>query len=417
MFALVDCNNFYVSCERVFQPSLNHKPVVVLSNNDGCIVARSNEAKALGIPMGAPLFQYRSCILQHQVKVFSSNYTLYGDMSQRVMGLLKEVCINMECYSIDEAFLTLPTMRDAEYFEWSKRTRSMILQYLGIPVSIGVAPSKTLSKMAAKLAKKNMMGVSVLTQSHQWDMILNHWPVNEIWGISRGFSKRLAKLNIYTAAQLQQAPAKQIRRHLGVLGQRIIFELNGTPCYGLSQIQPKKSIMVSRSLPTPLADHQMLSQVLSGYVHRAAEKLRQQDDTASLLSVWIRTNRFSLQQPQDVASMAIQLPQATADTSHLIRAAKAALNILYKPGYHYHKVGVMLTGFSNQVQQASFLADTRFEHHDSRRLMQLIDQVNSHMGKQTVYFAAQGQPQRWRGRSEQASPRYTTHWQELMTVG
>ena len=437
-FALVDCNNFYASCERVFQPGLNTRPVVVLSNNDGCIIARSDEAKALGIPMGAPLHEYDAMLKRNKVAVFSSNYALYGDMSARVMELLGCFTPAVEVYSIDEAFLGLEGFKPAMLHDHLTGMRRSIRQWTGIPVSVGVAPTKTLAKLANRIAKKySSDGVYIMNDEALMTRILGDVAVEDVWGISKRWGLRLRRLGISTALQLREASPRQIRQAMSVVGERIVHELNGQPCLEMEDIQPKQTIASSRSFGQLVSDRRSLEEAVASYTARAAEKLRHQQSRAGGLYVFIRTNRFRQQDPQYSNAAMIGFDEPVADTATLIRAAIRAVGKLYRPGYRYHKAGVMLTELSDgegeQMSLFSMDATTQEKRNAGDQRMAMLDQINRIMGPGTLFHAAEGvgpapgrkrgQPrqnlrstERWRMRSQFKSPSYTTRWSDLAQV-
>ena len=414
VFALADCNNFYASCERVFQPSLHKRPIVVLSNNDGCIVARSNEAKALGIAMGAPWHQSKALCQKHNVAVFSSNYALYGDMSQRVMDCLSTFTPDLEVYSIDEAFLQLDSFRHLDLASYAGRMRRTVGQWTGIPVSIGIGPTKTLAKVANRVAKKRTKtGVFDLCDRATQNDILPTIEVEDIWGIGSRWAARLHKLGITTAADLRDAEPQIIRKTVNVVGERIVHELRGTACLGLEALQPKKQIMCSRSFGYRVTDKNELLEAAACYAARAAEKLRRQDSRAGAVYVFLRTNRFRPQEPQYQGSRTYTFARSTSDTREIIHAVRQGISALYRSGFSYHKCGVMLMDIAPaSATQLNLLETSDYQRPD--RLMQLVDQLNAQKGRNTVFFAAQGTKRSWRMRSEKRSLRYTTRWSELV---
>ena len=346
VYALVDCNNFYASCERVFRPDLRGKPIVVLSNNDGNIIARSKEAKALGIAMGEPYFKAKPLLKKYNVQVFSSNYTLYGDMSRRVMDVLQQVEPDLEIYSIDEAFISLPGGKCFNRIRRGRYIRAVVQQYTGIPVSIGFASTKTLAKLANRIAKKESLhkGVFDLTDHDDIDKLLATIKVEDIWGIGRQHTKKLNTQKIVTARDLKYADDGWIRKHLTVTGLRTVWELRGIPCVSLDKAPaPKKGIITSKSFGRPVTSIKELSEAVTTYISRAAEKLRSQHSIASSVSVFIATNRFKPEKPQYSNSLMLSLPGPTSSTPILIRQALRCLRKIYKPGYEYKKAGVMLT--------------------------------------------------------------------------
>ena len=438
MYGLVDCNNFYVSCERVFNPSLRGKPVVVLSNNDGCIIARSNEAKALGIPMGAPLHLYKTLIKQNKIFTYSSNYTLYGDMSSRVMSVLNYFIPNIEIYSIDEAFLNLKNFNIQSLQDEMFKIRERIYQWTGIPVSIGIGPTKTLAKLANKIAKKNSSnGVYILTVSTQLTHILSNMKLEDIWGVSKGWGNRLRSIGINNPRQLQQANPRQIRTLISVVGERIIYELRGQPCLALEEVNNKKSITVSRSFGNMINDKDSLKKALANYAARAAEKLRYQDSVCGGIYVFINTNRFRERDLQYSNSATINFDELTDSTTIIIEKSFKLLANLYRPKYNYKKIGVTLFGLKQKddgssdnyiIQGSLFIHNADQQIHMSRSCdrMKLIDNINAKMGKMTIFHGSQGviknsrniksETDKWRMRSCYKSPFYTTNWDDILKV-
>ena len=438
MYGLVDCNNFYVSCERVFNPSLRGKPVVVLSNNDGCIIARSNEAKVLGIPMGAPLHLYKTLIKQNKIFTYSSNYTLYGDMSSRVMSVLNYFISNIEIYSIDEAFLNLKNFNIQSLQDEMFKIRERIYQWTGIPVSIGIGPTKTLAKLANKIAKKNSSnGVYILTVSTQLTHILSNMKLEDIWGVSKGWGNRLRSIGINNPRQLQQANPRQIRTLISVVGERIIYELRGQPCLALEEVNNKKSITVSRSFGNMINDKDSLKKALANYAARAAEKLRYQDSVCGGIYVFINTNRFRERDLQYSNSATINFDELTDSTTIIIEKSFKLLENLYRPKYNYKKIGVTLLGLKQKddgssdnyiIQGSLFIHNADQQIHMSRSCdrMKLIDNINAKMGKMTIFHGSQGviknsrniksEPDKWRMRSCYKSPFYTTNWDDILKV-
>lgn len=416
-FALIDCNNFYVSCERVFNLSLLQKPVVVLSNNDGCIVARSNEAKALGIPMGAPYHHYKERLSQAKASVFSSNYQLYGDMSRRVMTSLRLLIPDIEIYSIDEAFLRFDTLKGRDFVALAQEIRQKIYQWTGIPTSIGLAPTKTLAKLANHFAKKQSpTDVFDLRCSDLQKLVLRDVPVTDLWGISHRWGQKLQALGIRTALDLRQSDAAFIRRHLGVVLERIIYELRGISCLDLEHISDKKAIMSSKSFGRPVEDLTSLEEALSHYAVRACEKLRRQKSKAQGLFVFLKTNRFRPNEPQYRPSTIGTFEIPTSHTSVVLKKAKNLLRRLYRKGYRYHKCGLILLDLvPESYQQEHFFSAT--ESPQSTRLMDVLDHLNQSMGSGTVFYAAQGIKRDWMMKCDRRSPCYTTQWTELPIVG
>lgn len=433
MYGLVDCNNFYVSCERVFNPLLKTKPVVVLSNNDGCIIARSNEAKALGIPMGAPLHLYKELINKNKVFTYSSNYTLYGDMSSRVMTSLNFFVPDIEIYSIDEAFLSLEKINGVTVLDEMVEIRRLIYQWTGIPVSIGVGPTKTLAKLANKMAKKHSPnGVYILTISKHLDKILKDLSLEDIWGISKGWANRLKSIGINNPFELQQSDPRQIRNLISVVGERIVYELRGIPCLTLEGITAKQSITVSRSFGNIINNKNDLKKALANYVARAAEKLRSQNSLCGAISVFIHTNRFRKKDLQYSNSASIIFDDLTDSTNLIIGKAFKLLESLYLPNYNYKKIGVVLLDI--QKREHNFIIqDNLFTYENTKKeftnksdiCMKMLDSINAKMGKMTLFYGSQGiikqrkqrtEGNNWKMRSSYRSPFYTTNWNDILRV-
>ena len=420
LFALVDVNNFYVSCERVFNPALENRPVAVLSNNDGCCVARSNEVKALGVKMGAPWFQMKELAKQHGIVALSSNYALYADMSSRAVSILREYSPNVEVYSIDESFLSLNGLGRLwpSFAGMGQSMRQRVLQWTGLPVCVGVGPSKTLAKLANHIAKKNprFNGVCDLASMPQAeiDTLLAGIEVGEVWGVGRRIEAHLQAAGIRTVQDLRDAPSTWLRSRFGVVMERTGNELRGISCLALEEVAPaKKQIIASRSFGQPVHALPELSEALVSHVSRAAEKLRGQDGMCNAIHVFIHTNPFREQDPQYSNSIVIPLPNASADTRLLVRAALFGLKNIYKPGYAYKKAGVMLMGISDaQTAQGSLL----LEHGAGQRsegLMKAMDALNRRYGRQTVSVFASAAPKSWAMRRENMSPCYTTRWSDV----
>ncbi len=415
--ALVDCNNFYASCERLFQPELRGKPVVVLSNNDGCVIARSNEAKALGIGMGEPWHLSKAKFARHGVIVRSSNYTLYGDLSARVMTVLRTFTPNLEVYSIDEAFLSF-TGFEQRLDPHARLLRATVLQWTGSPVSVGIAPTKTLAKVANRSAKKQPGREGVCNLMAEADQVnaLANLALTDLWGIAGRMAARLNALGIDTPLKLRDADPSLIRDRLGVVMERMALELHGIPCHSLVESNPaNKSILASRSFGRAVTQRQELEEAVSTHTERAAEKLRRQKLCASVVSVFVATNPFKPQEKQHSASHAVRLPIATADTPILLAAALWAVERLWRDGFRYKKAGVELLDIS---PTATVQGDLWSQPDSQRRkaLMRAVDRLNTEHGRATVRFAASGVKQGWKLRCEQRSRRYTTDWGELLVV-
>ena len=415
-FALIDCNNFYASCERVLQPQLHGRPIIILSNNDGCIVALSQEAKALGLSVGVPLFKCRQLFHQHQIHIFSSNYALYGDMSRRVMSILSHFTDAMEVYSIDEAFLHMDKHDDLE--TQGQTIRQTLNQWLGLPVSIGFGPTKTLAKLANKIAKKyhRKDGVFNLLDPSANKDILDRLAVQEIWGIGPAYSALLHQHGIHSIYQFIQASPAWVKKHLSLVGLRILWELRGIPCLALDQIpQPKKTICRSRSFGQSIHTLEDLMEALAAYTATAAYQLRQQKHLATSLQIHLETNRFK--DHYYTNSITIPLTAPTASTSELVRYAHQGLNHIYRPGYYYRRTGIILTGLLSPAQQPLSIFPQK-NHYSSQQqaLMHAVDQLNQRFGRGSVRWAGEGLKQNWQMRQSRRSPRYTTRWQEVLQI-
>jgi DNA polymerase V len=418
LFVLIDCNNFYVSCERVFNPRLENKPAVVLSNNDGCVVARSNEAKALGIGMGVPVFQVEETLRKHHVAIYSSNYTLYADMSARVMRILAEFAPEMEVYSIDEAFLSLPALPERDLVDYGQQIRQQVKQWTGLPVSVGIASTKTLAKMANHIAKKSPKthGVLDLTSSAYQQKALSITEVSKIWGVGSKTARKLNRAGIDTALDLREANEQWIRQKFGVNGVRTVYELRGESCYALEESPPaKKGITVSRSFGHRVQSLKELQEATAAYAARAGEKLRSQGLSAAGMTVFVMTNLFSEREPRYYNARSIQFPTATNDTPEFIRSALQAIELLYRPDCRFKKSGVMLTDLipAEKAQRTFFDPINREK---SQRLMKTLDSLNLRLSLNPLRWAAEGIDQPWRAKFNQRSLRYTTRWDELLEV-
>ena len=415
MIALVDCNNFYVSCERLFRPSLEGKPVVVLSNNDGCVIARSGEAKALGIGMGVPVFEVAGLIERNGVQVFSTNYALYGDISERVMNVALSLAPEAEVYSIDEVFLGLPAFAQDGLQRLGEHIRRTMVRNTGIPVSVGIGPTKTLAKAANYLAKSNPTsgGVLELTGSGN-DHMLKKVPVDEVWGVGERYAAFFRSLGVLDAHGLKHADAHRIREKLGIMGQRIVLELNGTACYPLDENPgQKKEVCTSRSFGHPLTTYGELEEATTTYAARVAGKLRRQRSLATSLAVFIMTNKYA-KGPKYVNYRVVGLPGPANDPALIIHHARMALREIYREGYLYKKSGVIASGLLPEQGRQSCLWDAHRELNPS--LLEAMDQINRRNGNDTVRFAIQGVGESWKMRQYNLSPRYTTRWEDLPVV-
>jgi DNA polymerase V len=439
MYALVDCNNFYVSCERVFSPHLEGKPVVVLSNNDGCLIARSQEAKDLGLKMGEPYHLVRPLLEQHQVHVFSSNYGLYGDMSRRVVRVLSEFSVGVEVYSIDEAFLDFHGLGllQKDLHAYGVQVKNTVKRDTGIPTCVGIAPTKTLAKLANRLAKKHgTNGVLLLETEARWQKALALTPVEDIWGVGRRYARKLYDMDIRTGAALAAMPEHWMRRHMGgVVGQRLWRELHGQPCLEWNpaewddhdELQPahasRHSVTCTRSFGRPQHDAAVLSEAVACFAAKAAEKLRKHDLVAHLVTVILGTDKFAASAGPTTHSVAVTLSHASYDVSVLTQAALQGLCRLRRPGVAYHRAGVLFNGLEPAGQgQLGLFSGTAADQQRSQQLMKTLDNLNARFGRQLVRLAAAGVAKKpdgkpkepaWAGRSAHRSPLYTTGWGEL----
>lgn len=417
VFALVDCNNFYVSCERLFRPELNGKPVVVLSNNDGCIVARSNEAKALGIPMGAPFFKFRGLLARHNVHVFSSNYALYGDLSSRVMKVLQQMEADVGVYSIDEAFVSLPVTQVWNREKYAAELREKIRKHVGIPVSIGIATTRTLAKIANRVAKKEAryQGIFDLVDNRQTEEILARTAVNDVWGIGSRSTEKLQRHGIHTALDLKRADETWVRKHLTVVGARTVMELNETPCISLEKAPScSKSIITSRTFGQPITDIGNLREAVISYASIAAEKLRKQGAEANTLNLFITTGLFD-EQSSYSNNQTVTFPRSTSSTSVLVTAALQCLKSIYRPDYRYRKAGVMLAGIVSQgYRQQELFSRTTVK--EEKPLMAALDRINNKWGRHIIQYGMTAGDRPWSMQQSRKSPAYTTNWQELPVV-
>lgn len=411
MFAIVDCNNFYASCERLFRPDLVNQPIIVLSNNDGCVIARSNEAKALNIKMGQPYFQIKKWCERQHVHVFSSNYTLYGDLSARVMRVIEEEWPNVEVYSIDEAFLDLSDLPQDQHESFCMALREKIWKHVGIPTSIGIGATKTLAKAANYIAKKSRrISVFYIDLEQPWLELL---PVEEVWGIGRQWAKKLNALGIATAADLKQQSPALIRQRFSLPLMQTTLELQGFACHSINPPQPRKSIMASKSFGQCQTEFNILAQAISHHCARATEKLRQQKGRVEYLSVFIRTNPFQ-ERPQYYQRCQIQLPMPTDDVRIITAYAKHGLKKIFKQGFYYHKAGICFEQICYNQQASLLMPDM---NNRSDEFMQVLEAIQHKYGKRAIYLAAEaGQQLTWRMKSEQRSPHYTTSWQDLPAV-
>ncbi len=417
MFALVDCNNFYASCERLFKPHLEGKPVIVLSNNDGCVIARSQEAKDAGVEMGVPAFKIKDLLKKNKIEVFSSNYTLYGDISRRVMNTLTEFAPNIEVYSIDEAFIDLRGMNFFDLEKWAIDLKETVRRWTGIPISIGIAPTKSLAKMANKKAKKIKLGSGVfIINDNTIFECLKSFPVNDVWGIGRQYAKKLYSNNVLTAYDLTQLNDEWIRKNLTIQGLRLIHELRGNCCHDMNaERESKKAICTSRSFGKLLSEYMPISEAVSNYAAKCAQKLRKQESCASNITVFIHTNQFREDLPQYAQNITITLPQASNNTFELIRFALIGLKAIFKDGFKYKKAGVIVTGLfpQNEIQGNLFDTESRAKSNIASSVM---DKLNKKYGKDTIIVGSMGFEKMWKLRQEKLSPCYTTNWNDIINV-
>lgn len=417
VFAIVDCNNFYASCERVFNPGLAGKPLVVLSNNDGCVVARSQEAKALGVKMAQPWFQCQHLVKPHGLIALSSNYALYADMSRRVMAILAGFTPEQEVYSIDESFLAFSSQLEVNYCEIGLKIREKVLKWTGLPVCVGFAPSKTLAKLANHWAKTQpeFAGACDYTAlpAAQRLALLQATPVSEVWGVGRRLTEKLAELGIHSVADLQAADPAWLGGRFSVVLARTVEELRGASCLQLEDVAPpKQQIMTSRSFGVPVTGLAELREAMTAYTTRAAEKLRAEGQLAGEIQVFIRTSPFKPDAPQYSGALRLRLPEPTDDTLRLVKAARFLLRRLYRPGFIYQKAGILLS----ELQPATLNQGQLFGNVDIARrgrLMTVMDRLNRDMGRGTLFLAGAGIDRNWRMRQGNRSPRYTTHWAEI----
>ena len=416
MFALVDCNNFYASCERVFRPDLIGKPICVLSNNDGCVIARSSEAKDLGIPMGAPAFEWNKVMNKNNVSVFSANFALYGDMSQRVMNTLADFSPNIEIYSIDESFIDLRGFERFDLQEHGEKMRELVHQCTGIPISVGIAPTKALAKLANRIAKKfnQLNGVYIIDSEFKRIKALKWLQIGEVWGIGRQHSIRLISMGVDTALKFTELCDQTVRSLMGVVGLRLKHDLEGKPTLDLEDIANKKSIAVTRSFDRNYTDFSEMKERIVSFAVSASEKLRKQNSECKSLMVFVHTNRFRTDLPQYNRNVVIDLPFASNSAIEIAKYAVIGLQQIFKEGYSYKKAGVILNEF-NPVQEHQ---TTLFEDKDQRhiKLMATIDKLNQSFGQQKIKLASQDLRRIWKMKQEQLSPRYTTRISDLVKV-
>lgn len=418
MFGLVDCNNFYASCERAFDPYWVGRPVVVLSNNDGCVIARSNEVKKLGIKMGVPAFQIKELVERYNIGVFSSNYTLYGDMSHRVMTLLSGYVEEMEIYSIDEAFLNFKGFGNYNLTEYGKKIVKEVTKGTGIPVSMGIAPTKTLAKVANKYAKKHSgyKGCCLIDSDEKRIKALKGFEIGDVWGIGHRHERRLKAMGVNTAYDFTQLSRAWVRKNMTVVGERTWLELHGESCIDLERDVPaKKQICTSRAFGENATSLAELEEAVSTYAGMCAEKLREQKGLAIALMVFIHTNHFNERVPQYARNCVLNLSVPSNNTAEIVKYALTALRMIYKDGFSYKKAGVIITEIvpDNAVQLNLFDNEVR-EKHD--KLSAVMDKLNSGFKHQVLRLAVQGTERKWKLKQEKLSPCYTTNINDIITV-
>ena len=417
MFALADCNNFYASCQRVFEPKLIGKPVVVLSNNDGCVIARSNEAKALGIPMGAPAFEYEQLFIKNNVTVFSANFALYGDMSQRVMSILSEYSPEVEIYSIDEAFLNFDGFENFNLQTYCEEIQRKVTKWTGIPISIGIAPTKALAKVANRIAKKypeKTNSVYIIDTEEKRIKALKWLKVEDVWGIGRQHAKRLNAINIITAFDFTELPDYWVKNNMAIVGVRLKHELQGIPSIEMETIHPKKSIATTRTFDNNYKEYSQLKERVTTFAVSCAEKLRKQKSCCNSIMVFIHTNYHRKDLEQYSQSIVMKLPYPTNSAIELSKFCIQGLQRIFKKGYYYKKAGVIVMDFVPENSKQLKI----FENSDPRHvpLMQTVDFINASFGQQRVKLAGQDLKKMWKMKQEKLSPRYTTKLDEIITI-
>lgn len=421
MFALVDVNSFYASCETAFRPDLKGRPVVVLSNNDGCVIARNAEAKRAGVKMGDPYFKQKDLFRRYGVVCFSSNYELYADMSSRVMSTLEAMSPRCEIYSIDEAFCDLTGVRNCRILqEFGQELKDAVYQNTGLAVGVGIAQTKTLAKLANHAAKKwqrQTGGVVDLSNQDRQRKLMAALPVDEVWGVGRRISKKLEAMGIKTVLELADTDIRFIRKHFNVVLERTVRELRGEPCFELEEFAPvKQEIVCSRSFGERITDYDSMRQAICSYASRAAEKLRGEHQYCRFISTFVKTSPFALNEPYYGNSASVKLLTPTQDSRDIIAAATRSLDAIWKDGHRYQKAGVMLGDFFSQGIAQLNLFDDNAPRRGSEKLMEVLDQLNAKDGRGTLYFAGQGIQQQWAMKREMLSPRYTTRFSDLLIV-
>jgi DNA polymerase V len=417
MFALIDCNNFYASCERAFRPDLQGVPIVVLSNNDGCVIARSNEAKKLGIPMGAAAFEYESVFNQHGIKVFSSNFELYGDMSSRVMEVLAMFSPDIEVYSVDEAFLKFDGFENYNLQAYGEKLKRTVTRWTGIPVSVGFAPTKGLSKIANKIAKKfadQTKGVYIIDNDEKRIKALKWLPIEDVWGIGYRHAKRLKSIGVHRAYDFVNLSDDWVQKHMSIVGLRLKRELEGIPCLDLETPQPKKSIATTRSFDKNYTEYEQLAERVATFAVTCAEKLRKQKSYCNTIMVFIHTNGFRKDLPQYSRNILVQTHYPTNSGIELTQFALEGLKRIFRKGYHYKKAGVIVMDIVPEMPQQIMLFENSNPKHAP--LMKTIDTINQKFGDGKVKLARQNQKKKWVMKQEKLSPRFTTRIHEIVSI-
>ena len=414
MIALVDCNNFYASCERIFRPHLEKKPVAVLSNNDGCVIARSNESKSLGLKMGEPIFKKRYLVDRHKIHLFSSNFALYGDISKRVFDIVARDVPAYEIYSIDEAFLDFSGIKDP--YNYAIHLRDKVRRWTGVPISIGISYTKTLSKVAGHIAKKSDDGVCYLKDKRQISDILGKLPLDEIWGVGVRYAMKLKKYGIHTASDLLECDETWVRKMMNVVGLRMVRELKCIPHFNLEEDRSmKKSICTSRSFSDEVKEYSRMSEYVSMFASRCSEKLRSEQACARSISVFMYTNRFRPRARQYSGYFSMDFHTAASDSITVTKLAIECLKKIFRSGYSYKKAGVTLSGIvpRNQVQLSLFDSSDRKK---SDKLMETMDAINGNMGRDILKLSSSGINNKWKIGKERLSPCYTTRWSDILKI-
>lgn len=417
-YGLADCNNFYVSCERIFNLSIQDVPVLVLSNNDGCVISRSQEAKDLGVKMGVPVHEIKHLIKVHNIQLFSSNYALYGDISARVMNSLKDLCPDVEVYSIDESFLDLSIFPVEELQNFGLHIKAKVKKWTKIPISIGIAPTKTLAKIANKYAKKvkGGNGVFVIDSEETRIKILSNFEIEDVWGVGRQHAKALHKLGVKNALELSRLDDDLVKRMFSIVGLRLVRELRGEACLPMMQARvSNKGICNSRSFGKPLISYDSISEAVATFASKCGEKLRKQRSCTNVITVFIHTNYFNKNKPQYSNSITLNCEVPTNSTQEIIKYAMKGLKMIFRQGFEYKKAGVIITGIIPDTQQQTGLFDTA-DREKLGTISKLMDKLNNKYGRETITFAIQGTGSNWKPNAKNLSPRYTTRWDDIPKI-